>query len=446
MSNEKNILTVKGVQELLEKLQIDELKDVTIEGDLEIEIEPSAAGVTPEMMRSITVANETRQLLQHFKNLLGMEGISVLGAPTVQPVAPIKPAPIIAKFSPLGKLIERKFNVKKDEWKSKIEEVTLGATRADGGTRGHTITIGGEVCMPFYPDAQNPHRPIVVLDTFDEPIPLAKAVKGFYGDVMEDPCDWARKNVKEFGADMITIHLHSTHPLEKNTPTKEAVRTIEDILQAVDVPIVIGGSGDPTKDPEVLEAAAEVADGERCMIASANLDMDWERIANAAKKYGHNILSWTSLDMNNQRELDRKIMKIVGMPRDRIIIDPTTAALGYGLDYAYTNMERIKIAGLKGDDELNFPMSSGTTNAWGAREAWMKESPMSEDSDWGAREYRGPLWEVITGMTLAIAGVNMFMMMGPIAVHVLKNMTQTLMGLVEDKDHEIDISNWIREV
>jgi acetyl-CoA decarbonylase/synthase delta subunit len=76
----------------------------------------------------------------------------------------------------------------------------------------------------------------------------------------------------------------------------------------------------------------------------------------------------------------------------------------------------------------------------------MKESPMSEDSDWGAREYRGPLWEVITGMTLAIAGVNMFMMMGPIAVHVLKNMTQTLMGLVEDKDHEIDISNWIREV
>ena len=71
------------------------------------------------------------------------------------------------------------------------------------------------------------------------------------------------------------------------------------------------------------------------------------------------------------------------MARENILMDPTTAALGYGLDYAYTNMERIRLAGLSGDTELNFPMSSGTTNAWGAREAWMTSSPLKEDSDWG---------------------------------------------------------------
>ena len=59
-------------------------------------------------------------------------------------------------------------------------------------------------------------------------------------------------------------------------------------------------------------------------------------------------------------------------------MDPTTAALGYGLDYAYTNMERIRLAALMGDDELTFPMSSGTTNAWGARESWMVGSPLKK--------------------------------------------------------------------
>jgi len=134
-------------------------------------------------------------------------------------------------------------------------------------------------------------------------------------------------------------------------------------------------------------------------------------------------------------------MKQCGLERDQIVIDPTTAALGYGLDYAYTNMERIRIAGLMGDDELSFPISSGTTNAWGAREAWMVSSPLEEDSEWGPREYRGPLWEIITGLTLALAGCDLFMMMHPTSVQVLKELTSTLFGSVKGDD--VDISDWI---
>lgn len=124
-------------------------------------------------------------------------------------------------------------------------------------------------------------------------------------------------------------------------------------------------------------------------------------------------------------------------------MDPTTAALGYGLDYAYTNMERIRLAGLVGDDELNFPMSSGTTNAWGARESWMISSPLKEDSDWGPREYRGPIWEIITGLTLALAGNDLFMMMHPASVAVLKEITKSLHGSLS-RD-AVDISNWITQ-
>ncbi|HDN74403.1 MAG TPA: CO dehydrogenase/acetyl-CoA synthase subunit delta, partial [Archaeoglobus sp.] len=257
-------------------------------------------------------------------------------------------------------------------------------------------------------------------------------------DVLEDPAEWAKKCVKKFGADLVTIHLISTDPLLENKPASEAAKTVEEVLQAVKVPVIVGGSGNKEKDPEVLEKAAEVSEGERVMLASATLDMDWERIANAAKNYGHVVLSWTQMDINNQKTLNRYLLKRVGMPRDSIIMDPTTAALGYGLDYAYTNMERIRLSGLKGDTDLNFPMSSGTTNAWGAREAWMIDSPIEGDTPWGPRELRGPIWEIITGLTLSLAGVDLFMMMHPIAVAVLKEIFSTLSGNVKESIEDPD--------
>lgn len=309
-----------------------------------------------------------------------------------------------------------------------IREVRLGAKRSEGGSRSETITLGGEKTMPYFYDNEMPNRNYVTLDVFDMPVGLAKSVKVNYEDVMEDPAEWAEKAVREFGADMVTIHLISTDPGIRNTSAKEAAVTVENILQAVDVPIVIGGSGNPEKDPEVLEKAAEAAEGERVLLASANLSMDYRRIAEAAVKYGHAVLSWTQMDINSQKELNRKLIRQCGMSPDDIIMDPTTAALGYGLDYAYSNMERIRLAGLTGDEELAFPMSSGTTNAWGAREAWMIASPLEQDSGWGKREFRGPVWEAVTGLSLALAGNDLFMMMHPTAVRLLKNITQTLRG------------------
>ncbi len=295
--------------------------------------------------------------------------------------------------------------------------------------------------MAFYTfDAPQPHLPAIAVDVFDRPPALAKAVRMHYEDVLDNPAEWARKCVKKFGADLVTIHLISTDPLLDDKPVREAVKTLEDILQAVKCPIIVGGSGNKEKDPEVLEKAAEVAEGERIMLASATLDMDWERIANAAKKYGHVVLSWTQMDINNQKTLNRYLLKRVEISRDSIVMDPTTAALGYGLDYAFTNMERIRISGLKGDTDLNFPISSGTTNAWGAREAWMIESPIEGDTPWGPRELRGPIWEIITGLTLSLAGVDLFMMMHPIAVAVLKEVFNTLGGKVSTR---VDADKWL---
>ncbi len=417
------------------------MKEVVVEGDIEIVLEEaSAAGLGGQAayILAMGVAQAGMQLL-NTASALGVQ-VPMGGAiPGVFGAAPA--APVEAAIKKIDQLVKARFEVKPKSFPNQIEEITLGATSSDGGSREYSVTIGGEKTMPFYNFQEAmPHRQVCTLDVFDIPIPLARTVRAMYEDVMESPAEWAKKNVHEYGADMVTVHMTSTHTMNPGYHSaKEAAKTLEDVLQAVKVPVVIGGSGDPNADPEVFEKCAEVAEGERCLIASANLNMDYERIANAAKKYGHVVLSWTQLDINAQKTLNRHLFKLV--PRDSIVIDPTTAALGYGLDYAFTNMERIRLSGLNGDKDLSFPMSSGTTNAWGAREAWMKDSPLSEDSGWGPREYRGPLWEIITGSTLAVAGGDLFMMMHPGAVQTFRELTQTLFGIIE-KD-PVDISNWI---
>ncbi|RLI48307.1 CO dehydrogenase/acetyl-CoA synthase subunit delta, partial [Candidatus Bathyarchaeota archaeon] len=228
--------------------------------------------------------------------------------------------------------------------------------------------------------------------------------------------------------------LTSIDPLLSDTSPKEAAKTVEDVLQAVDVPIAVGGCGDPNKDLKVFKKVAEVGEGERLLINSITLDMDIEALAEIVKKHGHAVIAFTSMDMALARELNRKLYEF--LPKEDIIIDTTTAALGYGLDYAFSVMERTRLAGLMGDKELQHPMASGTTNAWAAREAWMKMDPK-----WGLREYRGPIWETVTALTLLLTGVDFFMMMHPAAVKSIKEIIAYFSsGKKADPER---IANWV---
>ncbi len=341
---------------------------------------------------------------------------------TVVSVPGAKPTAVSAKVKPTS-LLEAEVGIPIEEYPGKIVEVKLGATKSEGGSRGSTVVIGGETAPAFYNfQCTPPHKPVIAYDVFDwAKIPLAKAVKMHYREVVDDTAEWARLCVDKFGAEMINLHFVSIDPLIEDTSPKEAVKKTEDVLQAVDVPIAIGGCGDPKKDLEVFTAIAEVAEGERLLINSVTLDMDIEATANMIKKYGHAVIAFTSMDVNRARELNRKLYDF--LPKEDIVMDTTTAALGYGLDYAFTVMERSRLAALKGDPELNHPISSGTTNAWAAREAWMKMGPQ-----WAPRELRGPIWEAVTGQTLLLAGVDYFMMMHPAAAREVGKVIDNLMN------------------
>jgi acetyl-CoA decarbonylase/synthase complex subunit delta len=370
--------------ELLAKLQELELEDFEMEvGDLEIWLQPSA-----------------------------------VATPVVAPPKAVAPQ---VKAKPT-QIIEAEFVPPMETYPGKVVEVKLGATKSEGGSRGKTVIIGGETTPAFYTfERVTPHPPVISLDVFDMEVPLAKAVKMHVKDVLGDPAAWAKLAVEKFGADLITIHLISIDPLVKDATPKEAVKTVEAVAQAVDVPLVIGGCGDPVKDADVFQEVAETFAGERFLISSVTRDMDVERCAKFVKKNGHVALSFTPMDLNLARELNRRLYDF--LPKEDIVMDLTTAALGYGLDYAFTNMERARLAALMGDPELAHPMSSGTTNAWAAREAWLKMAP-----EWEPRELRGPLWEVVTALTLLLAGVDLFMMMHPAAVKTVKDVISQLMG------------------
>ncbi len=311
-------------------------------------------------------------------------------------------------------LIPASFAPPLGKYTKSIQEITLGATKGQGGTRGNTVTIGGHTA-PAWDLFQAPprHPPIVAADVFDMPISLAKAVKMHYKEVLDDPAEWAKLVVNKFGADVVTLHLISTDRRLGDTSPNDAAKVIEEVLQAVKVPVLIGSAGDPEKDGAVLAKAAEVCEGERTLLCSATVDV-YEDIAIAAKKHDQVVLSWTSIDINQQKELNRRLFE--WLTPEQIVIDPTTAALGYGLEYAFTIMQRMRLAGLLGDDELRFPISSGTTNAWAAREAWLNVPEL------GPRELRGPIWESVTALALLLAGNDLFMMMHPAAIKTLHDL------------------------
>ncbi len=318
-----------------------------------------------------------------------------------------------------AELIRETYTPRTPAFPGRIREVTLGATKAEGGSRSGTVVIGGSA-TPAYAGAFLPpvHPPAISLDVFDMKIPLPRVLREHVADVLEDPAEWARMNVRKFGADVVTIHLTSTDPLFRDASPRQAAETVENILQAVDVPIIVGGCGDPKKDAAVFAEVAAMAAGERLLLNSVTLDMaeakTLEPVAKAARDHGHLLLAFTGLELNNAKELNRRLYEF--LPPDQIVMDLTTVALGYGLEYSFTIHERARYAALMGDTELAHPVISAATNAWAAREAWMAMPP-----EYGPRELRGPLWETLNALTLLLAGTDLFMMMHPASVLTLRD-------------------------
>jgi len=309
----------------------------------------------------------------------------------------------------------------KENWQSKVFEVTLGATSENNGTRGKTITIGGASTLPyFFSEGEIPHRPQLAMEVWDMvPDNWPEKLLEPFSDVINDPGAWAQKCIEEYGADLIQLKLVSAHPEQKNASPEEMEEVVKKVLQAVDVPLIITGPGNEKKDNEIMPAVAEVSRGENCLLGLA-LEENYRTLAGSCIANGHTIISTSPIDINLAKQLNI-LLGEMNVPRDKIVIDPTTGALGYGLEYTYSIMERIRLAALQGDKTVAMPFLNFVgEEAWRTKES--RESAME-----GGNIKLGLSWEILTAITFLHAGSDLLVLRHPESVKRVKEHIDNMM-------------------
>ena len=317
------------------------------------------------------------------------------------------------------------FEIKKDSCEVPIWTVKLGATKTEGGTRGKTYKIGGHTCMPFHLwEGEMPNRPLIAMEVFDQVSEkYPQVLRTIYGDLLKNPAEMAKVCVEKYGADLISVRLEATHPEKGNRTVDQSVQLVKEVLQAVDVPLIITGHTHFDKTNEVLKAVAQACSGENLLLNWVEQD-NYRTIAGAALAYGHTIVSQSPIDVNIGKQMNI-LLTNMDIKQENIVMDPMTGATGYGIEYTYSVMERIRLTGLGGDKMLAGPMIV----APGQECAKIKElkAPESDFPAWGDLARRAYLWELSTAVSLLYAGADLMIMYHPEAVKGTKRVILKLM-------------------
>ena len=218
--------------------------------------------------------------------------------------------------------------------------------------------------------------------------------------------------------------MKSTDPNGLNRSAEEAAETARQVLEAIDVPLIVWGSANVEKDTEVLRQVA-MACSEKSICLGPVEEASHKQIGAQALAYNHMVIASTPIDINLAKQLNI-LLSNLGVPDEKIIIDPTTGALGYGIEYSYSVMERVRQAALTQQDEkLQLPMIANL-----ADEVWkVKESHAMEDPAMGNDENRGILIEAITANTFLLAGADILVMRHPKAIQLVRNYIADMAGV-----------------
>ncbi len=321
------------------------------------------------------------------------------------------------------------FEMPVETWRGGVTEITVGATEQEGGTREKTVTVGGATTLPFLDFEGETPRPAIAMEVLDEqptgwPEPLEQAFSDVYGD----PPAWAQKCVEQYGAELICLRLVSADPDETNASPDELAERVKSVLEAVGVPLIIWGCGNYDKDNEMWPIVSQAAVGERVVLASAEED-NYKTIAACAIADKHIVLNEAPLDINIQKQVTI-LLTDMGVNLDDIMLYQVTGGLGYGIEYAFSILERTRLAALGGDKMLAQPMLSIVgSEAWKVKEARLPESAAPE---WGPQVPRSILWEAATALTFLNAGTDILVMWHPDAVKLVRGAIDDMFASEKD--------------
>ena len=310
------------------------------------------------------------------------------------------------------------FEISKESYTGGIKEISIG--KGDSA-----LTIGGETCYPFYTfEGDMPNKPIIAMEIWDmQPEDWPEAALAPFKDVVSDPAAWAKKCVEEYGADAIVIQLKSIDPNDKDASPQSAAETVKNVRAAIDVPLIVWGCANPAKDEEVFKVICEVCQDENLLLGPVE-EKNYKGIAAAAMGYNHSLISSSPIDVNLAKQINI-LLENFGMPMERVIIDPTTGGLGYGMEYSYSVMERLSMAAMtQGDEKLQYPLINNLGNeVWKCKEAkqTVEDAPLLGDP-----EKRGILMEAVGAVTYLLSGTNMLIMRHPESIRLTKEFINAL--------------------
>jgi acetyl-CoA decarbonylase/synthase complex subunit delta len=316
----------------------------------------------------------------------------------------------------------------RESYGGRINTVTIGATAAEGGTRGKALKVGGHSTIPFLSFEGETNPPVIALEVQDippDPGEWPDALVEQWKDLLKDPVAWARACEKEHGADLICIRLLSIHPDRGNAPAAKARDLVKAIREAVKLPLIVWGCDDDPKDNEVMPVVSQALAGEKCLLGMASQE-NYKTLAAACLADGHNLLGLSPLDINIAKQVNI-LVSDMGLPAERIVMYPTTGALGYGMEYTYSIMERGRLAALAGDKMMSMPVFCVVgPESWKAKEAKASEADAPQ---WGPAAERGRMWEAVTAVVLLQAGADILLLRHPRTVGVVRDAMQELMAV-----------------
>jgi acetyl-CoA decarbonylase/synthase complex subunit delta len=285
------------------------------------------------------------------------------------------------------------------------------------------VTVGGEGTLPFLDfEAPMPNPPRVAVEIKNRrPTDWSPILLEAWGPVMDDTAEWA-KAVEKLDVDLLLLSISLTDSEGKETTAQQATSAVRKALDATGLPLIVFGPGQIDKDIEILVAVAEEASGERIVMGVCD-DKNYKTIVAAALAHGHLVDARTAMDVNLAKQLNILISD-VGLPLNRVLMDPTTAALGYGVEYGYSAMERLRLAALQGDGMTQQPMLVTP-----GEEAWrMKEAKVGADvpAAWGDWAERAITWETLTAITLLHSGADIVVLRHPESVRRVKDVISKL--------------------
>jgi acetyl-CoA decarbonylase/synthase complex subunit delta len=315
-----------------------------------------------------------------------------------------------------------------DKWPGEVRSVTIGATASEGGTRARAVTTGGEKTLPFmHFEAEMPNSPVIAVEIKDrQPDDWSPLLLDAWGETIADPAQWA-KAAEETGADLIQLTLSLTDASGETPTAESAVATVKAVLDACGLPLLVFGPGQADLDNELLVAVSEATKGERLALGLCE-DKNYRTIVATAMANDHLVVARTPMDVNLAKQLNI-LINDMDFPLDRVLMDPTTGALGYGIEYGYSAMERLRLAALQGDKMTQLPML--VTPGF---EAWKtKESKVGEGvpETWGDWEERGINWETLTAITLLESGADIIVLRHPESIKRVKTAIEQLMVVPE---------------